>query len=312
MWRRSAGMAALLACLAATAAESIGNVHADDPRPFGRFIGDILERRVTFDVADSAEVLAPVGANESRRAGPWVTLLDSRVRSTGLPRGRRYELLLRYQIINSPPRPVLITVPGTDLRVRSSGEIRTEHVPDWLLSLGPLTGPDVREGLEARRPSRLPPLMDARTPAVLAASWSGVGLLLAAWLGFERWGGAWFRSRRGPFARAHAGLRRLSREPQDAERERRALRLLHRAFDETAGRRVFAEGLDAFLAEHARFAAQRAGIEAFYDTSRAEFFGHGSATAVSLPALLRLSEQLRLSERLPWDEPGSVARAAAV
>ena len=49
--------------------------------------------------------------------------------------------------------------------------------------------------------------------------------------------------------------------------------VLHRAFDATAGRRMFADDLDEFLARHPQFGPLRARIGAFFAESRTAFFG---------------------------------------
>jgi mxaA protein len=51
--------------------------------------------------------------------------------------------------------------------------------------------------------------------------------------------------------------------------------VLHRAFDATAGRRVFADDLDAFISRHQHFLPLRNRIAAFFEMSRAVFFGVG-------------------------------------
>jgi len=307
MWRCSGALLCLLANLGSPAAQSIGQFRVEDPRPFGHFIGDTLQRRVTFDSAGTAELMLPDRAPQPRRVNPWVELQNVQAIRTHWAQGRRYQLALTYQIVNSPPQPTLITVPGMELQIRSEGETRIERLPDWLLLVAPLTGDDVRQGLEAHRPSRAPVLIDIRRTGILAAGFCGAGLLLTAWACFERWGAAWFQSRRGAFARARLHLQRLARERRGPAHTPRALRIMHRAFDETAGHRLFAEQVDEFLTQHPEFAGLHADIRNFFETSRAEFFGPGSASDVQLPALLQLSEQLRRRERR---SPGS--RAAVV
>ncbi len=58
-----------------------------------------------------------------------------------------------------------------------------------------------------------------------------------------------------------------------------ALTLLHRAFDERAGRRVFADDVDEFLQSHVEHVPCRDAIQDFFDASREVFFG-GDVLAV--------------------------------
>ena len=52
-----------------------------------------------------------------------------------------------------------------------------------------------------------------------------------------------------------------------------AMLVLHRAFDATAGRRMFADDLDAFISHHKQFIPLRQRIGAFFEVSRGVFFG---------------------------------------
>ena len=108
------------------------------------------------------------------------------------------------------------------------------------------------------------------------------------------------RRSHGPFARAHRRLKSLERRPYGDPEKRAAYRYLHAAFNETAGRVLFADDLDSFFAEQARFRGLRVPIESFYFESRQLFFSveaHNPATATSVDALLRLALRFRDAER---------------
>ncbi len=108
------------------------------------------------------------------------------------------------------------------------------------------------------------------------------------------------RRSHGPFARAHRRLKSLERRPYGDPEKRAAYRYLHAAFNETAGRVVFADDLDSFFAEQPRFRGLRASIESFYFESRRLFFSleaHNPATATSVDPFLRLALRFRDAER---------------
>lgn len=58
---------------------------------------------------------------------------------------------------------------------------------------------------------------------------------------------------------------------------REACRALHAAFNQTAGRTVFAEAIDAFVEQAPRFAALKGDIRTFFVRSEAAFFADPAA-----------------------------------
>lgn len=298
MLRVDRGLVLLIAGLAAPARPQalLQDLRIDEPRAFGHFIGDVLVRDVTFVVPAPLQLAPQDGLPALGRTGAWTQLIDRRLAVAQAKDGRRYHLVLTYQIVNCPPEPRLVSIAGAQLHLVGGGTQTIDHLPDWSLSLVPLTVSTLRAGLEERRPPRPPRALNVRRPAVLAGLFAAAGFSLAAWFGLDQWGLGVLRPRGGPFARADVRLRRLAREPRATQRGRDALRTLHRAFDETAGRRVFADRVDEELAQLAQFAGMENEIRRFYELSRAEFFGHG-AGEISLPALLHLCGQLKSRER---------------
>ena len=123
--------------------------------------------------------------------------------------------------------------------------------------------------------------------AILAASWY--------WVAF---GSPFTRTARRPFARAYRDLRGIARSPFSPETFRAALQRLHRAFDESAGRTLFAEHLDAFFADRPGADGLRAATVDFFALSRGEFFAaDAAAPAQSLKSLLQFCRRWRERER---------------
>ena len=73
--------------------------------------------------------------------------------------------------------------------------------------------------------------------------------------------------------------------------------ILHRAFDATAGRRLFADDIDDFVSRHQQFRPLRDRIGAFFEASRGVFFG-GAAEAPDMTAWVALCDDLARAERL--------------
>jgi mxaA protein len=131
----------------------------------------------------------------------------------------------------------------------------------------------------------------------LATSRTKLFSALAAALGAVLWLSAiehwlpWRRHARRPFAAAAAGIRRAGEAPE-------AWRLLHRAFDETAGTRLFSGDIDRFLATHAQFASCRPDIENFFSASHEKFFAPANDTQSLQPRNLeKLCRRLAKAER---------------
>jgi len=120
------------------------------------------------------------------------------------------------------------------------------------------------------------------------------------------------RRRAGPFVRACRELRSLARGPSGVARAETAMRVVHRALDETAGHTVFVDNVDT-LFESAHRAPLRARTLAFLDRSRQRFFA-GAGEAVPLQELRDLDVDLRVGKllaRQPVVQRGDPRREAA-
>src|SRR5690606_6133534 len=113
-------------------------------------------------------------------------------------------------------------------------------IGDWPITAAPLAPVHVlaRAGLDVMRPDIPPAVISARGPALRLAAYALAAALILLQFAYRRYGFAlpW---RPGPFARAYRELRAYAAR-DDAAAYRAMLRRLHRAFDETAGRSVFA------------------------------------------------------------------------
>ena len=75
-----------------------------------------------------------------------------------------------------------------------------------------------------------------------------------------------------------------------------AMLVLHRAFDATAGHRLFADDLDNFFSRHKHFMPLQHRVVAFFETSRAVFFG-AHVQAPEVPMWMGLCRDLADAER---------------
>ncbi len=284
--RRAAAL--LLACLARTcladAALAPEPAEVEQPRAFGHQLGDLLRQRVRLAV--DGRPFEPTELPAAGRLGAWFERRAAHIEDDG--RGGRW-LVAEYQLINVPPRLQVVTLPSWRL---PGGEGRPDlKVAAWPLSVAPLGRESAfsESGFGELRPDRPPP-QPATAPLRdgLRRTLAALGLLLAGWLGWWLWRGRRERARL-PFALAARRLRALADD--DAE----AWRVLHRAFDASAGRVVDAASLAALFERCPQFRPLAADIEAFYQASARRFFA-GEDLPAPIP-LRRLGRALRRIER---------------
>ena len=150
-----------------------------------------------------------------------------------------------------------------------------------------------REGLGELRPDIAPPLRGTAVERGLLGACAAAALLLGAYLAVVYWGLPWWGRRQRPFTQAFRAV-----QVHAASDEREACRALHAAFNQTAGRTVFAEAVDGFVAQAPRFAGLKDDIQTFFKRSQATFFAEAPATPAIQPEwLLAFARACRDAER---------------
>lgn len=245
-----------------------------EPRAYGHVVGDRIRRSVRFDL--------PTGYQLERASLPgegdleyWLDLASVDVdRQT--QRGGRVVVTLDYQLFYAPLQASQRELPGFTVQASNTANERIEaRIPGFVFTMSPIIElqPEAKFGDEENNlvlPDERPALRNTVAPR--NASLAALGAILLALLSW-----AWAADRipgreRGPFARALARIRSL-RKADDNNAVPEALRAIHRAFDTTAGRSVFAEDVARFVATYPAFADRRDEIEIFFDFSRRFFFG---------------------------------------
>lgn len=307
-WR--ARILATLVLLVLTVSPALAQLRAVElyaPRAFGHVIGDTLT--LTAEIAlDAPFVLDPASLPPPRALNYWLDLREARLEDQGVRDGvHRYTLDLVYQTFYAPLEPRRLTIPAVAL-FAIEGERRVPvEVPAWSFLMSPLreivaTGPGPAMQLRpdiAPRPLPTTPLIRGLALAL------GVALLALILLAWQMGWGPFGRRRSRPFARAARAIPSTLATPAGdpvltASRYARALQALHRAFDATDGKGVFAEDLPGFFERHAAFRAAEAEVRRLFEASRRAFFGADPAGAQrELPPeeLVALSRRLRAVER---------------
>ncbi len=289
-------------CAAATAVPAAAlelRATTEEPRAFGYQVGDLVTRVVHVDVpaglALDAEALPAPG-----RIGPALDLRALSRSERRMPGGMQLRLEMRFQVFAAPAAARVYDLPALKLRFTGEGRSEELRVDPWPLAVAPLGPEDAspRHGLGELRPDQAPP--PARTGALQAVVAAGLALaaLIGGWLWIVYRGLPWWSRRHRPFAAAWRELqaaRRRGALPAGAEACLAVTRRLHAALNAAAGRVVFAEGLDAFVATAPRYAPLREDLGRFFERSRAGFFA--AAPDADLDWLLAIARALRDAER---------------
>ncbi len=277
------------------------SLQVDTPRAFGYVIGDVFRHDVHLEL-HAPYRLEPDSLPLRGKINRWLemraSLLDTS-RSAGVT---IYDITLNYQIFNAPSEIQRIATPAHSMMVVGPDGPTGVVIPAWEFSVAPIISPaqaDAEAPLALRPPRQPPPIPLAPRVArfALMAVIFGAALLYLSWV---RWGLPLLARANQPFARAYRDLRRLRRRSFDESVYRQALRRLHGAFNETAGRALFAEQLEAFHSSHPRFGGLEQTIDRLFAESRSVFFaprGSTPANGSDFSHLIGLCRECRERER---------------
>ncbi len=295
---RGSATLALLALGATPCFAAVEAVNVYDPRRFGYFIGDTLERRVEIITNGGTELFTAA----LPRPGPvtyWLDLIaiDDKAREE---QGRQiHDITLKYQNFYSALEATNLDIPAFPLKFKNPHSVAPDgsapadasasgnyvaSVPALKLVVSPLRNivlddlmPEkTGEISDVMRPDAIPqeiwtvPKERLLAMSLIALAASG-GLLLwhyAIW--------PFSRRRNRPFTQADRQIRAIggSNAPY-----REALLVLHRALDEAAGRRVFSGDVSTFIAKHRNFTNLAPRLRDFFENSRLYFFSDDRAAA---------------------------------
>lgn len=298
-----AGFALLMLIgLVTSAAADVRAVHTLEPRAFGYFLGDIIERTIEIETGPDDEIVTA----SLPRTGPsnyWLELRSVAQSSERRGDGRLHKIKLTYQAFYAPIDPRKQTIPAAQIAVKGPNGSETTTIPPFTFLMSPLREifPE-KSGETAEtflRPDMAVPIRHSgglRTAAFIAAGLSALLLILLArdlaWWPFHK------RPAR-PFSRATREIGHALAKG-GTEGYRAALLALHRAFDTAAGQRLLAADVDSFLTSHPEYGDTRTAVERFFSASRAAFFGDAQREAeTGLPPteLKELAATLARQER---------------
>jgi mxaA protein len=262
------------------------------PRAFGYSIGDRIERRIDIELG-APWSLASASLPNPGRQNTWFELAEIAIQTDTAPAGQRIELKLVYQLLNSPPQPTVLLLPRVPLRFEGSGAPVERDVAPAEVFAAPLL-PEAAAGstLDAARADRKPvPLaVDVLQERLAAYALGAAAVLLWMFVAHQ----IAQRRRAGPFVRACRELRRLGFSARGTDPSGAAMRVVHRALDETAGHAVFLDNVDTLFAQPHR-APLRERTRGFLHRSRQTFFA-GAGAAPTLDEVRDLARAWRALE----------------
>lgn len=271
---------ALALCLLPGAAMSAPLVESLAPPPAAYFPGDELvqELRLTLPPGVSPD---PASLPLPGPKDYWLDLRSLRQER----RGDQFILFLHWQTFYSAVTADRREVPGLSLRLSDGSLVQAPGFSFIAAPLIPLT-----DDMSAAQMRPDPPVHTAPGRRIAVLFVAALAAFALSVLGLARHHGTWPFHQRGkrPFTRAARQLRnRSGRGPAEARR------LLHRAFDEAAGRVVLSADLAEFLAARPEFQRLSTEISEFFLASDRQFFGVEPAGPPAPEFVSRLSRAER-------------------
>lgn len=261
-----------------TASAAQIDIEAHNPRPFGYVVGDTFEQTLDLS-AKNTQTLDEKTLPKPGRLNAWLELRDITVSESSSAGRRNYRIKLIYQLPNAPTDIRVIELPSHRFLFFEAKQKPLEiRSTEWPMTIGPITPAEVlaRDGLEALRPDVAPQGIDT-APIRQRMLFSALALaaLLVYWC-YRQFGIPFLASQRRPFTHTYRKLNRLNKQ-SPTEAFPKAIEALHRALNETAGKSLFIENVEQFIAHRSIPDGLADKTREFFRISRAEFFGGGIA-----------------------------------
>ncbi|MFK7996855.1 MAG: hypothetical protein AB8B87_22145 [Granulosicoccus sp.] len=256
--------AASLCLITAIAAADNGSLPVSNPtRAFGYTVGDLLEQAIGLNDGETTHTLQALP--DIQREGRWITRQSAELNPTG------QWLIIRYQIINSPPDVRLVSLPALTLSTTMGSSI---EVPEWSFSVAPLTPlvPVAENSLPVMQNDWSPEAPSSIQLVRKMKGWSAA-LIALLFLWFAWWVARGMREASTlPFAHAYRAIRKhKTNTPNEDEKNWLSL---HRAFDQASGRSINSGTIPALLQSTEWLEPFESDIRAFYKLSSERFFAN--------------------------------------
>ncbi len=261
-------------------------------KDFGYLVGDILKTESIIAVAPGTK-LDPQSLPIPGPLNAAIELRRIDAEQTNQGETRQIRIHAEYQSFFAPERVTQTELPGFTIRLITGPKATTAKIPAFPFQVSPLRAAQQSavDLTELRPDHAVQPLPEKNLLWRLLAS---MLLALAAALALANTRG-WIPGLRGrdrPFAIAARHIQR-----QTGESSAETFKQMHRAFDATAGQKLFPTDLPDFIRSHPRFTPAQAQIESFFAASQNRFFARNGNMEKPAPNLLKLAKTLRRLER---------------
>lgn len=267
-------------------------------RTFGYGLGDLVEHQISV----SAPVPYVLETNVLPKPGSlntWLYLRQIKIKTEQDNNLNHYQIQITYQLFQGVKQATRIKIPSFPLHFTDAQRRLNTQTPPWVFEYTPLIpATTANERIQIRPTMALPPT--ALSQSIYTFTLLLIGCLMttlyAAWrfdlLPFLR------RSSR-PFAQAYNQIRQLQDPETDPEVYLTALKIIHQAFNHSAGHTVFFERIDEFYQQKPGFNKFKTETQQFFNASQQAFFAPEQSSAqLSLEQLKQLCRQHRNIERL--------------
>lgn len=238
-----------------------------EPRTFAYQIGDSLKRTVELKLRKPYELKTELLPSR-KRMGRWIALTSAEYEMTETESAREYKIEFNYQIINIIPELREIILPRHFLSYGKDKNLVKLVVPTSK-KIGVSSVINSSDGSKEIQLSRAPLLLAQSTKDLLLYGIlflvSLIGLLLSLW-------GLPFSNEKMPFKAALTTYKKSYSKKWGLEQYSIALKIIHKAFNETSDKTVFAETLTDFFNDHKQFNSIKDEIEEFFEYSKKHFF----------------------------------------
>ncbi len=264
-------------------ADELRVAKAELDKAWGLLIGDVITMTVELPVA-STEIDASSLPHIDKRYGDWlyirqVTLAD--------------KLSIEFQLVNVPPVTTDVMTPSLTFRLLDGEFINVESLP---MTIGPIIAEIDKEA------GQKPKLKPAHSPGLIDTSVLKQNLFIAIVVAVVTavivliWNMGWRPRNRQPFAEAAHGLRML--RWQHGNDPQHAVRIVHKAFNNTANKTVVHSELDYLFTAAPWLNPLQQEINAFYLQSSQHFFSPDSGAMPDVQDLKKLVKACRAKEKL--------------
>ena len=203
------------------------------------------------------------------------------------------QLVFHYQVVNVPLKNTSIITPQFDVKRHDEQWI---VIPATSVTIGPAlaaSGDNGLSGIKAK-PDMKPTLID--TVEMMQQLKLSIAVAMISGLILALWHFGWKTKNRQPFAQAVHDLSRLKWHSSMTVAD--ASRILHLAFNHTAGTVVVYGEIDKLLQQHPWLVSMQDDIKLFYRQSEQHFFARKSEQGPDIDAVRKLAKACRSKEIL--------------